>query len=470
VEANSPTTAVILAAGQGKRLRSDVPKVLHRAAGRPLLVHVLAGLESLPLSQLIVVASPGPEIPSVVEGAGFDGIRFAVQEPARGTGDAVRVGLRELETGSGDVLILYGDTPALRTETLAELVEVHKTRGAEASLLTATLDPPVGEGRIVRDTHGDVDRIVEERDATDVELAIHEINAGVYVIREPTLRRLVESIRADNAQGELYLTDVIGLIRSEGGLVVALSADAEEIAGVNSRSELAQVSATLRRAACERWMEAGVTIVDPDSTFIDATVELSRDVVVLPFTFLEGATKIAGGAQIGPQTRIVDSEVGTNATVTFSVVTGSTVGRDATVGPFASLRSGSRLGRGVHIGSFVETKAATIGDGSKAGHLAYLGDAEIGRDVNIGAGTITCNWDGQQKNPTVIEDDVYIGSDTMLVAPVQVRERAATGAGSVVRDEVPADALAVGVPARIISGKGDKMRRRASDSPPDPRQ
>ncbi|HEX3328074.1 MAG TPA: bifunctional UDP-N-acetylglucosamine diphosphorylase/glucosamine-1-phosphate N-acetyltransferase GlmU, partial [Actinomycetota bacterium] len=372
--------------------------------------------------------------------------------------------------GSGDVLILYGDTPALRTETLAELVEVHKTRGAEASLLTATLDPPMGEGRIVRDTHGDVDRIVEERDATDVELAIHEINAGVYVIREPTLRRLVESIRADNAQGELYLTDVIGLIRSEGGLVVALSADAEEIAGVNSRSELAQVSATLRRAACERWMEAGVTIVDPDSTFIDATVELSRDVVVLPFTFLEGATKIAGGAQIGPQTRIVDSEVGTNATVTFSVVTGSTVGQDTTVGPFASLRSGSRLGRGVHIGSFVETKAATIGDGSKAGHLAYLGDAEIGRDVNIGAGTITCNWDGQQKNPTVIEDDVYIGSDTMLVAPVQVRERAATGAGSVVRDEVPADALAVGVPARIISGKGDKMRRRASDSPPDPRQ
>jgi bifunctional UDP-N-acetylglucosamine pyrophosphorylase/glucosamine-1-phosphate N-acetyltransferase len=459
-----------LAAGQGKRLRSDVPKVLHRAAGRPLLVHVLAGLESLSLDQRIVVTSPDPQVPAAVQAAGYDGVRFAVQEPARGTGDAVRVALQELESGSGDVLVLYGDTPALRTETLTELLAVHKARGAEASLLTAALDPPVGEGRIVRDANGDVDRIVEERDATATELDIHEINAGVYVFREPTLRNLVGRINAHNAQGELYLTDVIGLIRADGGLVVALSADADEIAGVNSRSELAQVSATLRRAACERWMDAGVTIVDPESTFIDATVELSRDVVIWPFTFLEGTTRISSGAQIGPQTRIIDSEVESSATVTFSVVTGSTVGPDSTVGPFASLRPGSKLGRGVHVGSFVETKAATLGEGSKAGHLAYLGDAEIGRDVNIGAGTITCNWDGQQKNRTVIEDDVYIGSDTMLVAPVQVRERAATGAGSVVRDEVPPDALAVGVPARIIAGKGDKMRRRASDSPPDPRQ
>jgi bifunctional UDP-N-acetylglucosamine pyrophosphorylase/glucosamine-1-phosphate N-acetyltransferase len=217
-------------------------------------------------------------------------------------------------------------------------------------------------------------------------------------------------------------------------------------------------------------MEAGVTIVDPQSTFIDATVELERDVVLLPFSFLEGNTKIARGAQIGPQTRIVDSEIEAGATVSFSVVTSSSVGPEASVGPFASLRPGTRLERGVHVGSFVETKATTMGEGSKAGHLAYLGDAEIGRDVNIGAGTITCNWDGQQKNRTVIEDDAYIGSDTMLVAPVQIRARAATGAGSVVKDEVPEDALAVGVPARIISGKGNKMRRGASDSPPEPRQ
>jgi bifunctional UDP-N-acetylglucosamine pyrophosphorylase / glucosamine-1-phosphate N-acetyltransferase len=416
------------------------------------------------------VVAPHVEIPAVVKAAGFEDVRFAVQDPPRGTGDAVRVALDEVSAGSRDVLVLCGDTPGLRTETLSELLAIHKDRGAEATLLTAMFEVPAGEGRIVRGPQGDVDSIVEQRDATEAELQIHEINAGVYVFREEALRRLLGVIDADNAQREFYLTDVIGLIRSEGGLVVAISAEAKEIAGVNSRNELAQVSRALRHTACERWMEAGVTIVDPQSTFIDATVELERDVVLLPFSFLEGNTKIARGAQIGPQTRIVDSEIEAGATISFSVVTSSSVGPEASVGPFASLRPGTRLERGVHVGSFVETKATTMGEGSKAGHLAYLGDAEIGRDVNIGAGTITCNWDGQQKNRTVIEDDAYIGSDTMLVAPVQIRARAATGAGSVVKDEVPEDALAVGVPARIISGKGNKMRRGASDSPPEPRQ
>jgi bifunctional UDP-N-acetylglucosamine pyrophosphorylase / glucosamine-1-phosphate N-acetyltransferase len=470
VEANSPTTAIVLAAGQGKRLHSDLPKVLHVAAGRPLLLHVLASLEPLPLQERVVVTAPKVEIPEVVKAAGFEDVRFAVQDPPRGTGDAVAVALQTLEEGSGHVLVVCGDTPALRSDTLTALLAIHETREAEATLLTAIVGSPAGEGRIVRDENGDVDRIVEERDANVAELAVNEINAGVYVFQEATLRALLGSIKPDNAQGEFYLTDIIGLIRAEEGLVVAISADAAEIAGVNSRSELAQVSSTLRHQACERWMNEGVTIVDPQSTFIDAGVELSRDVIVMPFTFLEGNTRIATGARIGPQTRIVDSEVGPGATVSFSVVMGSSVGAEATVGPFASLRPGSRLGRGVHVGSFVETKSTTMGEGSKAGHLAYLGDAEIGRDVNIGAGTITCNWDGQQKNPTVIEDDVYIGSDTMLVAPVQVRARAATGAGSVVKDEVPEDALAVGVPARIIEGKGNKMRRGASDNASKPRQ
>jgi bifunctional UDP-N-acetylglucosamine pyrophosphorylase/glucosamine-1-phosphate N-acetyltransferase len=366
--------------------------------------------------------------------------------------------------------VVCGDTPALRSDTLAELLSIHKSRDAEVTLLTSSVESPAGEGRIVRAEGGDVDRIVEERDATEAELAIHEINAGVYVFKEPTLRSLLGAIERDNVQGEFYLTDTIGIIRARGGLVVAIPADAAEIAGVNSRSELARVSRTLRHEACERWMNEGVTIVDPPSTFIDVTVELSRDVIVLPFTFLEGDTRVDSGAQLGPQTRIVDSEVGAGASVSFSVVTRSVVGAEATVGPFASLRPGSRLGRGVHVGSFVETKSTTMGEGSKAGHLAYLGDADIGRNVNIGAGTITCNWDGQQKNPTVIEDDVYIGSDTMLVAPVRVRARGATGAGSVVTKEVPEDALAVGVPARNIGGRGDKMRRRASDSASKPRQ
>lgn len=467
---DSPVIAVILAAGHGKRFRSHLPKVLHVAAGRPLLIHVLAALAPVPLEERIVVTSPGEEVPAAVKAAGFDDVRFAIQDPPSGTGDAVRIALNERAAGSADVLVLCGDTPGLRTETLTELLAIHQQRGAAATLLTTVVGSPQGEGRIVRGADGDVDRIVEERDANDVERAIVEINAGAYVFQEETLRELLGRITADNAQGEFYLTDIIGLIRSNNGLVVAIAADADEIAGVNSRSELAQVSRFLRQAVCERWMDEGVTIVDPASTFIDATVELSRDVTLLPFTFLEGATKIAGGARVGPQARIVDSEVGPNATVSFAVLTSSSVGPEASVGPFASLRPGSRLERGAHVGSFVETKATTLGEGSKAGHLAYLGDAEIGKDVNIGAGTITCNWDGRQKNATVIEDDVYIGSDTMLVAPVRVGARGATGAGSVVREDVPEDALAVGVPARIITGKGDKMGRRGDGQPPEPRQ
>jgi bifunctional UDP-N-acetylglucosamine pyrophosphorylase/glucosamine-1-phosphate N-acetyltransferase len=470
VAASSPTTAVILAAGQGKRLRSQTPKVLHLAAGRPLLVHVLAALEAIPLGDRIVVTSAGDVIPSAVEAAGFDDIHFAVQDPPRGTGDAVRIALSGREDGHGDVLVLCGDTPGLKPETLSQLLNTHKQRDADVTLLTTYMDPPKGEGRIVRGANDDVDRIVEERDATNAELAIDEINAGVYVFDEPTLRRQLQKITSDNAQGEFYLTDVIGLIRADGGLVVAVPADAAEIAGVNSRSELARASRTLRQTACEHWMDEGVTIVDPDSTFIDATVELDREVTLLPFTFLEGETKIASGAIVGPQARIIDSEIGSGATVSFSVVTESVIGPEASVGPFASLRPGSKLERGAHVGSFVETKATTLGEGSKAGHLAYLGDADIGSGVNIGAGTITCNWDGQKKNSTVIEDDVYVGSDTMLVAPVQLRARAATGAGSVVRGEVPEDALAVGVPARIIGGRGNKMHRSSSDPPSEPRE
>jgi bifunctional UDP-N-acetylglucosamine pyrophosphorylase/glucosamine-1-phosphate N-acetyltransferase len=451
-------------------LRSQIPKVLHLAAGRPLLVHVLSALASLPLASRVVVTSQDSDIASVVQESGFRDVRFAVQDPPRGTGDAARIALLEIEAGVSDVLVVCGDTPALRTETLQQLLETHKERKATASLLTALVDSPGSEGRIVRGQDGDVDRIVEERDASDAELAIQEINAGVYVFQEEVLRKLLGEINADNAQGEFYLTDVIGLIRNDGGLVVALTADAKEVAGVNSRTELAEVSRSLRQATCVHWMEEGVTIIDPESTFIDVTVQLTRDVTIQPFTFLEGATRIESGARVGPQTRIVDSQIGPNATVSFSVVTDSTVGPDASVGPFASLRPGSRLERGAHVGSFVETKATTMGEGSKAGHLAYLGDAQIGKDVNIGAGTITCNWDGQKKNPTTIGDDAYIGSDTMLVAPVDVGARGATGAGSVVTRDVPEDALAVGVPARIINGRGDKMRRRGSDPTANPRQ
>jgi bifunctional UDP-N-acetylglucosamine pyrophosphorylase/glucosamine-1-phosphate N-acetyltransferase len=271
---------------------------------------------------------------------------------------------------------------------------------------------------------------------------------------------MIGKLDRENRQGEYYLTDVISLCRSQGDVVAAYRADASEVQGVNTRAQLARVSRLLYDRTLDRLLDEGVTIVDPASTFIDASVEIEQDAVIHPFTFLHGSTVVRAGAEVGPQVRVFDSEIGPDAKVSFAVVKGSVIGPEASVGPFASLRPGTRLERGVRVGTFVETKNAVIGEDSKANHLAYLGDAEIGRRVNIGAGTITCNWDGREKHQTVIEDDAYISSDTMLVAPTRIGKRAATGAGAVVKGDVPDDALAVGVPARIIEGGGDKLGRK----------
>lgn len=452
-------SAVILAAGEGKRLKSALPKVLHRAAGRPLVGHVLAALQPIEFDRRIVVASKRrDEIKDALDSLG-DGVDFVIQDPPRGTGDALRVALEALDEDHGQILVTAGDTPLLTTETLEEMLEVHVRSGAEATVLTARAHDPTGYGRIVRDPGGNVEKIVEQRDATSSERAIDEINAGTYVFELGGLMEMLSKIDRENTQGEYYLTDVIALLRSTGKVVSAVVTDEVEIAGVNSRAQLAQVSALLRQRACERFLEEGVTIIDPSVTYIDSSVRIERDATIFPFTFLEGETTVESGAEIGPQVRVVDSEIGAGAKVSFAVVRGSVLGPDTSVGPFASLRPGTRLEKGAELGTFVETKNAVIGEDSSAHHLSYLGDAEIGRGVNIGAGTITCNWDGQNKNKSVVDDDAYIGSDTMLVAPVHVGKRAATGAGSVVRGEVPDDALAVGVPARVIEGKGDKMKR-----------
>ena len=463
--------AIVLAAGDGKRLKSDLPKVLHRVAGRCLLGHVLAALEPLGLGQVIVVASPRrDEIAAAVERENLTSDpTYVIQDPPRGTGDAARVALPALAEGIRTVIVLSGDTPLVQTSTIEAMIDRRAQESSAATILTVRLEDPTGYGRIVRAADGKVERIVEDKDADPDEKAIDEINTGVCVYDAEALATVLPKLGSDNAQQEYYLTDAIGLLLADGRNVSSHETESYEGDGVNSRAQLAKAGENLRRLAAERWMDEGVTIVDPASTFIDPTVTIARDAVIQPFTFLEGTTTVGAGAEVGPQCRIIDSSIAAGANVTFAVVRESVIGENASVGPFASLRPGTTLEAGSRAGTFVETKKTTIGENSKANHLAYLGDATIGKGVNVGAGTITCNWDGTAKHETVIDDDAYIGSDTMLVAPTHIGKRAATGAGSVVRGDVPDDALAVGVPARIIEGKGDKMDKGPGKSSEKPR-
>jgi len=455
-------TVVVLAAGEGKRMQSGRPKVLHEAAGRSLLGHVLTAITPLePRRTIVVTSARRDEIESKLEAEGFtEGLEFVVQDPPRGTADAARIALNALDDVSGHVLIVPGDTPMLNLHSLRALVLEHDARQAAVSLMSARVDDPSGYGRVIRDDQGRVLKIVEHRDATEEERQVVEINASVYVFELERLKDALGKVDDANAQGEFYLTDVVELFHNEGATVAAYRTKEVEVSGVNSRSQLALASTAVRRRECERLMDEGVMIIDPATTYVDATATVEPDVVIHPFTFIEGRTVIRSGAEIGPQARIVDSEVEEEAKVSFAVVVESSLGPQSSVGPFASLRPGTRLERGAKLGTFVEAKKAHLGRDSRASHLAYLGDAEIGEGVNIGAGTITTNWDGTSKHRTIIEDEAYISSDTMLVAPVKVGRRAATGAGAVVRDDVPDGALAVGVPARIIEGKGHRMPAR----------
>ena len=460
--AGDGVAAIVLAAGEGKRLRSELPKVLHLAAGKPLLAHALSAVRDAGIDTRVVVASKRrAELEEALVAAGEgDDVDYVVQDPPNGTGDAVCVGMTAIKDGLRTILVALGDAPLVRAETISQLLELHHSSGASATVLTADAPLPNDGGRVVRGADGSIDRIVEARDASPEELLLSEINSGVCAFDAGLLAENLARLTPANDQGELYLTDVFEMLRAAGKNVQALKVPFEETLGVNDRIQLAVAGAALRRRTAERWMASGVTIVDPPSTFIDSTVTIERDAVILPGTFLEGSTTIGARAEIGPQTRIVDSRVAEGASVTFSVVRGSEVGPEASVGPFASLRVGTKLAKGAKLGTFVESKNLELGEGSKANHLSYLGDARIGTGVNVGAGTITCNWDGQEKHMTIIDDDAYISSDTMLVAPVHIGERGATGAGSVVRDDVPPDGLAVGVPARVIEGKGNRLKKK----------
>jgi bifunctional UDP-N-acetylglucosamine pyrophosphorylase / glucosamine-1-phosphate N-acetyltransferase len=434
---------VVLAAGKGTRMKSARPKVLHEAAGLPLIEYVLRSAEPLGAKSLIIVIGYMAELvrSKVTQRPGS---QFAVQEPQRGTADALLKAEPFLAGKSGTVIMLSGDVPLLSTETLRRLIAVHVEKGAAATLVTTILERPFGYGRIVREG-GRVQRIVEERDASPEERAVREINAGVYAFDLGPLFDALKSIAPENAQGEYYLTDLVTVYRRRGLEVETLLVeDSRELQGINSRTELAEVSAVMRQARNEQLMAAGVTIEDPASTYIGPDVTVGADTVIHPNVYLEGRTTIGTACEIHANVRIVDSTIEDRATIlNFCVITGSRVASGANVGPFSHLRPGSEVGEEAHVGNFVELKKTALGRGSKANHLSYLGDATIGAKVNIGAGTITCNYDGEKKSPTVIEDGAFIGSDTQLIAPVTVGRGAYVGAGSSITEDVPPGALAV---------------------------
>jgi bifunctional UDP-N-acetylglucosamine pyrophosphorylase/glucosamine-1-phosphate N-acetyltransferase len=453
-------TVVVLAAGEGKRFRSALPKPLHPVAGRPLLWHVLAAAAPLKADRTVVVVGNGADqVTGAVEAFDLGPVDFAVQADQRGTGDALAAALPLLD-GDGDVMVLSGDTPLISTALLEGLLDTHRSARAAATLLTCTLEDPTGYGRILRDAGGAVTGVVEERDATPAQRRLCEVGAGLYVFARPALDGLAE-LRPDNDQGEYYLPDLVPLVLAGGGRVATAEGPATQARGVNDRVELAAAEAVLRRRLLERLMLGGVTVVDPATTFVDADVEVGPDSVLAPLTFLEAGTRVGARCRLGPNVRLVGCTVGDDATVTQAVAVSSAIGPRAVVGPFVSLRPGSDLREGSKAGTFVEVKNSTVGPGSKVPHLTYVGDADIGAGVNVGAGTVFVNYDGVDKHRTTVGDGAFIGSDTMLVAPVTVGNGAQTAAGSTITKDVPPDALAIErSDQRTIEGWAARRRRR----------
>jgi bifunctional UDP-N-acetylglucosamine pyrophosphorylase/glucosamine-1-phosphate N-acetyltransferase len=431
---------IVLAAGEGTRMRSATPKVLHTLAGRTMLGHVLHAAESLDPEHLLVVVGHGrDEVTATLTGKA----RAVVQETQDGTGHAVRVALETLPDVEGTVVVVPGDAPLLTAATLQKLVASHEAHRAATTLLTAVVDDPTGYGRVVR-AGGSVARIVEHKDADPATLEIREIGTSIYAFAAGHLRTAQDRLTTDNAQGEQYLTDVIGL-HKEAGLTVAaeVAHDPDETRGVNDRAQLADLARVLRDRIVLEHMRAGVAVLDPLSTWIDVDVQLAPDVTVKPNTQLHGSTTVATGAVLGPDTTLTDSQVHEGAEIRRSEVVGAVIGAEASVGPFSYVRPGTVLGARGKIGGFVETKNAQIGDDTKVPHLSYVGDATIGERSNIGAGTIVVNYDGRDKHRTTVGDDARVGSNNSLVAPVSVGDRAYTAAGSAITEDVPYGALAV---------------------------
>ena len=478
----SQTAVIVLAAGSGTRMKSATPKMLHRVCGRTMLGHALHAAAGIRPEQIVVVVGHQREqVRAAVDELTVDlgvPVTTAVQEQQKGTGDVVAAGMAALPTDfAGTVLVTTSDIPLLDADTLREVVTRHDSRPrASVTVLTSTAPDPTGYGRIVRNDDGEVLRIVEHKDATDDERAIDEVNSGIYAFDARVLRDKLGQLGTDNSQGELYLTDVIQLARQANGLIRGHRIeDADLVAGVNDRVQLAALSTEMNRRLCEHAMRAGATILDPGSTWIDVGVRIGRDVTVLPGTHLTGASVVGDGATVGPDTTLQDTTVGEGATVVRTHAVGAAIGAGAEVGPFAYLRPEADLGERSKIGTFVEVKKSTIGAHTKVPHLAYVGDATIGEHTNIGASSVFVNYDGVNKNRTVIGDHCRTGSDTMFVAPVTVGDGAYSGAGTVIKHDVPPGALAVSggrqrniddwvIENRPDSGSAEAARRTRNDS------
>ncbi|MFJ7953694.1 bifunctional UDP-N-acetylglucosamine diphosphorylase/glucosamine-1-phosphate N-acetyltransferase GlmU [Lysinibacillus sp. NPDC096418] len=433
--------AVILAAGQGTRMKSKLYKVLHPVCGKPMVQHVVDHIQSLDVNRIVTVVGHGAE--KVQDQLG-DKSEYVLQAEQLGTAHAVQQAEAILGNEDGTTLVVCGDTPLIRPETMQALFEHHQAKNAKATILTAVAENPTGYGRILRGENGQVEQIVEQKDATAEQQLVTEINTGTYCFDNKVLFETLKLVKNDNAQGEYYLPDVIELLQKQAEIVEAyVTEDFEETLGVNDRFALSQAEALMRARINERHMRNGVTIINPEATYISAEAVIGSDTVIQPGSMIEGNTVIGEDCLIGPNTQIIDSRIGNGTTIHSSVVRESAIADDTAIGPFANIRPLSNIGSHVKIGNFVEVKKSNLGDDTKVSHLSYIGDAEVGNNVNIGCGSITVNYDGKNKFQTIIEDDVFVGCNTNLVAPVKVGKGSFVAAGSTITKEVPEDALAI---------------------------
>ncbi len=445
----SKILSLILAAGQGTRMKSDKIKVLHHVGGKPMIQHVVDSITDFSSNIVFVI---GHQSEDVCDSLGNKEIEYVVQKEQLGTGHAVIQAREQIAKHNGHVLVLYGDTPLLREETLQRFVGIHQKKKAACTVLTALMDNPTGYGRIVKDQQGNITKIVEEKDASLEEKSIKEINSGVCCFDSKLLLQALDNLDNNNAQGEYYLTDTISYLSEQGESVVPmLINDNSEIIGINDRINLANAEKVFRNRINIKHMENGVTLIDPDTTYIDSQVVIGQDTIIYPFTYLEGDTKVGEHCIIAPHSRIIDGDLGDYVNIKdHCVIMGSKVGNQTNIGPYAYIRPGCNVMDKAKVGDFVELKKAEIGRGSKVPHLSYVGDASIGKETNIGAGTIFANYDGEDKHKTTVGNEVFIGSNTTLIAPLKICDKAKTGAGSVVTRDIKEGNTVVGVPARVF--------------------